>query len=213
MNSNLLNSNLRAPCDPQGQGKKANWLAETLVLLLIGLLLMAMIWAAILPSRNPIAGESSPANRPELRVARLDSTGWTSSWRSEGDGFELMTEPGSAGRWVCPHFPRQGQQPFCRRFPAGLLGACQKEGLLQIVLANGDVYRVDHALLGADGEFAPHHHPLKPMLLRAAWIPADTCETEAGSARVLAVDQEGQLLQFNGTGWQALDQEPMMSSA
>lgn len=139
----------------------------------------------------------------ELRAHDIE--GWREAWAVPGEKARLLVEANGEDRWVCPHIAGRTNQPLCRRFASDLLGVCHEGSHFQLVLANGDIHRVDHALLDADGSYTPIHHPEPPLSLRLAWIPSYSCYPEAGSAEIIAVDHENNLLRFDGKGWHRID--------
>lgn len=144
--------------------------------------------------------------QPTVEFRAQDIKGWREAWAVQGEKARLLVEPEGEGRWVCARIAGRAHQPLCRRFASDLLGVCHEGSHFQLVLANGDIHRVDHALLDADGSFTPVHHPEQSLILRSAWIPSDSCYPGAGSAEIIAVDHESNLLHFDGKGWHRIDQ-------
>ena len=78
-------------------------------------------------------------------------------WSAPDRGLVLYHGYEADSRKVCPQVTDVDRQPFCRTFEAEVLGACGFPEELQLVLANGEVYRVNSALLGAGGSFDAGH--------------------------------------------------------
>lgn len=109
------------------------------------------------------------------------------------------SEPGKLK--VCPRVQGLVHQPFCRTFDAAVLSACGMREELQLVLANGDVHRVNNALLDARGSMEPVYRPDQPLELVEAWMPEEICHPGKGLNDVLAVAASGDLLHFDGQNW------------
>lgn len=114
---------------------------------------------------------------------------------------------------VCPWVPGAETQPFCRHFTAPMLGACERGDEVQLVLANGEIYRVNNALIGSDGGFEPAFRPDTPTFLKAAWLPDTGCPAEGVLAEVFAIGVQGDLLHFNGAGWRPVNKLPRQCGA
>lgn len=109
------------------------------------------------------------------------------------------SEPGKLK--ICPRVQGLVHQPFCRTFDAAVLSACGMREELQLVLANGDVHRVNNALLDARGSLEPVYRPDRPLELVEAWMPGKICQPDEGLTDVLAVAASGDLWHFNGQNW------------
>ena len=183
-------------------------LIKLLVVSLITVLLMAT-WSGQAPS-GPAATD---AESEHLQLGSKDSTYWDLSWSGDDQNLELLSGTGQEKGWLCPRSMARAQQPFCRRFPARFLDACHKDGRLQIVFSNGDIYRVDRALLTTDSKFGRLHHAEKPLDLQSAWIPSSDCSPAPGQAQVYAIDAAGGALHFDGQNWRQINQISALSAS
>lgn len=125
------------------------------------------------------------------------------AWASPDELLVLYTS-GTDGNRVCPWIPDAYRQPFCRQFNAPMRGACGNHETIHLVLANGEIHRVNDALLGKDGQFGPIYQPDEPLELKFAWVPEKTCAPDR-IPEVYAVDVSSGLVHFNGRSWQAMD--------
>lgn len=125
-------------------------------------------------------------------------------WATPANDLQLSFGRDESAHVVCPHVPGSAHQPFCRAFAADLLGVCGHRNALKLVLANGELHRVDSALIGIDGSFEPAHRPEQPLDLRRAWLPGEECELTEDLPEVVATDRVGQLWLFDGSAWQAI---------
>jgi hypothetical protein len=122
-------------------------------------------------------------------------------WSAADLGLVLYHGPEPGKLTVCPRVQGLDHQPFCRTFEAAVLSACGKHEELQLVLANGDVHRVNNALLDALGSMEPVHRPDQPLELVEAWMPEEICHPGEGLNDVLAVAVSGDLWHFDGENW------------
>ncbi len=106
---------------------------------------------------------------------------------------------------LCSWMPGAAVQAFCRRFDAPMRAACGDVDEIFIVLANGDVHRVNSALIGKNGSFDPVYHPPTPMNLTKAWFPNQACDSRYGFPRAFAGETNGRMMNFDGVAWRALD--------
>lgn len=152
----------------------------------------AVILIAVISSDLAAAGEQSEDALAE-------------HWATDDRDLILLTGRDGSRNWVCPFLPGRATQPFCRRFETPVLTACGRRDRIQIVLASGEIHRVDFAMIGTDGGFDPVFRPRPPLALSSAWIPRRDCDLTGGSANVIAVDRAGELLHFDGEKWQSLE--------
>jgi hypothetical protein len=125
-------------------------------------------------------------------------------WATPENDLLLHISVDQDSHLVCPHVPGSEHQPFCREFAADLLSVCGHRDALQLVLANGEVHRVNSALIGIDGSFEPTHRPDQPLDLASAWLPGEECDLAKESPDVVAMDTAGQLWLFDGNAWQII---------
>ena len=97
--------------------------------------------------------------------------------------------------------PGSAHQPFCREFAAEPISICGHRNAVQLVLTNGEVHRVNSALIGIDGSFGPVFSPEAHLKLQKAWAPYEQCDPTLGLADVIGVSTEGTLWHFDGSGW------------
>lgn len=131
-----------------------------------------------------------------------DTMTYTWSWASPGRDLVLYGGPADDGFKVCPWVPNVQIEPFCRAFQTPMVGACGSDDDVLLVQADGTVYRVNRTLIGTDGNFDPVYRPERPIRLREAWIPARTCDPQAGLPEIVGVEDGGRLWRFDGADWQ-----------
>ena len=136
--------------------------------------------------------------------ARAESPGYDSKdilWSAADQGLVLYrgSDPGKLK--ICPRVQGLVHQPFCRSFDAAVLSACGRREDVQLVLASGEVHRLNSALLGEQGSLEPVYRPNRPLELVEAWMPAKICHPDKGLNDVLAVAVSGDLWHFNGQNW------------
>ena len=130
--------------------------------------------------------------------------GPTQLWAAPDRGLVLLRRDGDGGFRVCPEVKDMNHQPFCRRFSTPVLAACGNAEELQLVLANGEIHRVNRALIGVDGSFEPSHRPDQAMELARVWMPEQSCFPGDGFNHVLAVTASGNLWHFDGKSWRRI---------
>lgn len=102
---------------------------------------------------------------------------------------------------VCPWIPGAEKQPFCRRFEAALRAVCGRGDEFVVVLANGELHRVNSAMIGKDGGFEPAFRPPSPLDLKAVWLPDPACDSRDGLPQAFALQADRSLAHFDGTAW------------
>ena len=120
-------------------------------------------------------------------------------WLAADESVAIYT--GQDRKELCPVHSKHRAQPFCRKFSAPLLIACGDSRMIQLVLINGEVHRVDSALVGIKGNFEAEYRPSHQLKLEKAWIPSKYCATKTSPVQVLAVDKSGQLWHFDRVKW------------
>ena len=106
---------------------------------------------------------------------------------------------------VCPWVSGAARQPFCRRFESRLVGACGIGSDIIIVLASGDIHRVNYALVNADGDFEPAYDHPDTLQLTAALLPEPDCLSADGILpNIFAINVVSELMQFDGGAWRVL---------
>jgi hypothetical protein len=123
------------------------------------------------------------------------------SWTTPEKDLALSIEAKESSHVICPHLPDSTHQPFCRQFAAEPVSVCGHRDALQLVLTNGEVHRVNSALIGIDGSFEPAFSPDAPLQLQKAWTPNESCHPDHGLVDVVAVSVEGDLWHFTGSAW------------
>jgi hypothetical protein len=140
-------------------------------------------------------------------VTEEDAVPFAQAWASPDHQFFMYGLVESGVYRLCPRLTGAPRQPFCRKFPAALLAACGEGELITLWLANGEIHRVNHALIRPDGKFDPLFEPPRPRQLREAWLPDQTCDPEVGLPEVFAVGENG-LVHFVDMAWRSLDERP-----
>jgi len=128
----------------------------------------------------------------------------TRLWSAVDEGLVLFIDSEAGGYSVCPRVNGMNRQPFCRAFAAPVLAVCGLSDKLQLVLSNGEVHRVNSALMGINGGFEPAYRPQQSLELVKAWMPEEICDTSAGLGNILAVAASGGLWHFDGRSWQQI---------
>jgi hypothetical protein len=108
-----------------------------------------------------------------------------------------------ASEVVCPYLPAARLQPFCRHFGSPMVGACGHSDRIHIVLGNGDIHRVNNAVIDAGGTFAPLHTQSAGLQLTDAWFPEQGCPDDA-MPEAFATNAAGGLWHFDGRGWRSV---------
>ena len=129
------------------------------------------------------------------------------SWATPENDLALSFEAKESSHVVCPHLPGSTHQPFCRQFAAEPVSVCGHRDAVQLVLTNGEVHRVNSALIGIDGSFEPAFSPDAPLQLQKAWTPNENCHPDHGLADVVAVSVEGDLCHFTGSIWNRISNQ------
>ncbi len=125
------------------------------------------------------------------------------AWASP-DELLVLYAGGADTNTVCPWIPDAIHQPFCRLFKAPMLGACGDHETIHLVLANGEIYRLNDALLGKDGQFGPVYRPDEHLELESASFAGETCLPDQ-LPQIYAADTDGGLVRFDGRSWRAVD--------
>ena len=107
---------------------------------------------------------------------------------------------------ICPWVSGAARQPFCRRFESRLVGACGTGNEIIIVLASGDIHRVNYALVNAAGTFEPAYKHPDTLQLTAALLPEPDCLSVDGTLpNIFAINVTGELMQFDSEAWRVVD--------
>ena len=126
-------------------------------------------------------------------------------WSSPDRAVSLHATVAGDDRWVCPRIRGNTRQPLCRRFSAPVVAACRRESDLLMVLSDGDIHRVNYALISTDGRFSPAYHQKKPLDLVDAWMPASGCTGDVELPRVIAMNSDRAVMQFDQASWRRID--------
>jgi hypothetical protein len=118
-----------------------------------------------------------------------------------GDNLVLRGFSTEGVHQVCPQVVDASHQPFCRKFNSPMLDACGYDDMIYLVLANGDIHQVNNALIGVYGGFDAAYQPDQKLDLYSAWMVQKSCKLESGLPEVLAVDEMGNVMHFNGNSW------------
>ena len=168
------------------------------------LVLASQAWAS---DRFPVEAEFKAVDG----MAHECPESW--AWATPDQGLILYGGRTEHGYRVCPWLAEATRQPFCRTFDAPVRAACGHREQVLLLLANGDIHRVNNALIGSDGDFLPAYHPVSPVQLKAAWLPDEDCDPAGGLPEVFAIGSDGGFVHFDGKAWRPLDELPEIGIA
>lgn len=161
----------------------------------------------LLVSAGVYAGARSAGNgeeRPKDSASQPESESYSAEWTSSDEQLVLLSRVEAERQEVCPHLANERRQPFCRQFGSPMVDACGDHQQIVIVLANGDLHRVNSALIGKDGDFEPAYESSGPVHLVKAWFPGEDCNTLERLPVVMAVEATGRIWHFDGARWNAV---------
>ncbi|MDX1461221.1 MAG: hypothetical protein R3348_09220 [Xanthomonadales bacterium] len=141
-------------------------------------------------------------------VTEEDVAPFAQAWASPNHQFFMYGLDESGAYRLCPRLKNVSRQPFCRKFPAALLAACGDGDLITLLLANGEIHRVNDALIRPDGSFEPVFRPHGLHRLRAAWFPDEGCDPRGGLPEMFAAGENG-LMHFVDKAWRSLGERPL----
>ncbi|MDX1571201.1 MAG: hypothetical protein R3200_12015 [Xanthomonadales bacterium] len=136
-------------------------------------------------------------------VAGPDDAAYRGVWSSPEKDVVFYGQRRDGFETVCPYLPGKHDQPFCRRFDARFIGACGHSDAINLVLANGDIHRVNNAVLDPEGRFVPVYEQPAPLDLAATWFPDPNCGVQH-APEVMAVNGGREIWRFDGRGWGAV---------
>ena len=143
------------------------------------------------------------------RVRDPDPGLWSGIWASSDRQLVLLSRSDLQSHSVCPRLIDEQTQPFCRQFSSPMVNACGDGDQVVIVLANGDIHRVNNALIGIHGDFEPVHRSSGPSDLIEAWFPGENCNFEERLPPIVAVEATGRIWHFDGANWGQLSSNPV----
>ena len=145
---------------------------------------------------------------PPVSTASISSSFSDQSllWSSGNQELKLYSSGGAAGNRVCPVMRDREQQPFCREFNSRVIGVCGQADELLIVLASGDVHRLNYALMRPNGSIEPTYAQPDSLSLVEAWMPASSCTRSAGLPEIYAMNSEQRVMHFSQHSWRQLKQ-------
>ncbi len=101
--------------------------------------------------------------------------------------------------WICPWKIGADRQPFCRQFKAPLAGVCGNNDDVHIVLANGDIYEVNSALMSKDANFEPASVSDVRLELLSAVHVGENCGGGFREPTMIAIEKDmGLLVLYQG---------------
>jgi hypothetical protein len=110
-----------------------------------------------------------------------------------------------AGRYrTCPLYTTNTRRAFCRNFDSPPLAACGHSDDFYLILSDGELHRVNDALIGKNGGFNASYESESTLHLETAWLPTRDCNPIDGPPEVLAMDQKGQIQHFDGDHWHSV---------
>jgi hypothetical protein len=134
-------------------------------------------------------------------VRRLDQDRYSLIWISSDRLLALLAGRERDQQLVCPYSQIVIRQPFCRRFTSPMIGACGDHERIIILLANGELHRVNSALMSDDGSFEPTHRPAENLELTTPHFSTQNCHTSDILPEIFALNQESSCFHFDGSGW------------
>jgi hypothetical protein len=126
-------------------------------------------------------------------------------WSSPEQKLALFGGHVDGAYWVCPRIDGRARQPLCRRFSGTVVAICDQGEEILMVLSDGDIHRVDYALIDADGQFKPVYHHSDVLDLVDAWLPGSTCASGDPLPQILALNRDSTLLHFDRRTWRQVD--------
>lgn len=174
--------------------------------LVTGLAILAIAVAVPL-SRSALESSALLVSVPDRSLRQIQDADLHPSpfWTSETREVSLFSSHTEVGNWICPRVHGNTRQPLCRRFGGQVVATCGEDDELLIVLSNGDIHRVNYALLSGDGRFTPLYHQSLDLELVEAWLPISTCNDDAKLPVIFAVSSDRALMQFDTLNWKILD--------
>ena len=174
--------------------------------LVSGLVIVAITLAVPL-SRSTSESSALLVSVPDRSIRQMHDADLHPSpfWTSARGMVSLYSSRAAVGNWICPRIEGRTRQPLCRRFSGQVVAACGEDDGLLIVLSDGDIHRVNYALISDDGRFVPLYHQSQYLKLVDAWLPKSTCISDARLPVIFAVSSESTLMRFDTTNWQNLD--------
>lgn len=152
----------------------------------------------VAPPRNERQWLPEATERGNRKIARF--------WVSPDQQLILYAGSRDGVYRVCPWVSGAARQPFCRRFESRLVGACGTGNEIIIVLASGDIHRVNYALVNAAGTFEPAYNHPDTLQLTAASLPEPDCLSVDGTLpNIFAINAMCELMQFDNEAWRVLD--------
>ena len=125
-------------------------------------------------------------------------------WSSDNRELKLYATDGERGSRICPVLRDRDQQPFCREFNSRVIGVCGQVDELLIVLASGDVHRLNYALMRANGSLEPIYTQRDSLSLTEAWIPVSNCIISSDLPHIYAVTSQKRVMHFYQQSWRQL---------
>ncbi len=120
------------------------------------------------------------------------------------DDLTIETNPVGGKYRTCPSHDNESKRAFCRNFNSRPLAACGQGDDFYLILSDGEVHRVNDALIGKNGNFDATFQSDSVMQLAAAWLPANACNPVDGPPEIIAMDYDGRLQHFDGDHWHSV---------
>lgn len=153
----------------------------------------------------PLTGETTKISGSGSKASIFSSPSDLSLlWSSGNRELKLYSTDGERGSRVCPVMQDRDQQPFCREFNSRVVGVCGQADKISIVLASGDVHRLNYALMRPNGSIEPTYTQRDSLSLIEAWMPASSCINSEGLPEIYAINSDQKVMRFNQHSWRQL---------
>ncbi len=103
--------------------------------------------------------------------------------------------------FICPYFPNEVNQPFCRGYQQPMITACGNSNDIKLLMSSGDIEHVDNFLSELTNNAPLHDEPI-PLFLTAIWAPEWACiPGSIEPLELFAIRNGNQFWHFDGSEW------------